>query len=609
MKTYLRIINFAKPFSSFLPQFVSTSFLSIIFGLINISLFFPLLNVIFEKVDPETLAKYAEKPEFSISGDYIISLFNHYMYISSELNGRFGTLIYVCIMVTTSVFLSNLFRYFSTITLSRVRVRVIKNLRERIFINISKLHVGYFTEQRKGDIISRIINDVQMVESSITNSLKVFFLDPPTVIAYFAFLIFLSPELTLFTFLILPLSGILITELAKRLKKSGMENQQSIGRINNILDETLGGMRVIKAFNAEKYIDKVFGSEIRKYARLNFSFEKKNQLASPMSEFLGVVAVSGILIYGGNLVINEGTMAPSAFLTYLGAFAMVLTPAKNISRSVTAMQRGIAAADRVFDLVDTPSEITNKEDALHLEAFKEDIRFENVSFAYAKEKVLKDINFTIKKGKMVALVGPSGGGKSTIADLIPRFYDPIEGEIKIDNISLRDYDYHSIRQHMGIVTQESILFNDTIFNNIAFGVDHATEEAVTRAASIANAHDFIMQTEHGYQSVIGERGSKLSGGQRQRISIARAVLKNPDILILDEATSALDSESEKLVQEALSNLMKNRTSLVIAHRLSTIQNADEILVIRDGEIVERGDHNSLIEKGGLYHKLISMQAV
>jgi subfamily B ATP-binding cassette protein MsbA len=409
--------------------------------------------------------------------------------------------------------------------------------------------------------------------------------------------------------LVLPLTGGVLAEIIKRLKRQATQSQESLGRILNILDETFGGMRVIKAFNARSFVINRIDEESAFFRKTSKSMAYKNELASPVSEILGVIIISGIIFFGGNMVLDkDSSIDASSFMTFLTVFAMIIQPAKNFSNGITSLQRGTASAKRIFDIIDLEPQIKNKSNAIKLNEFKDSIEFKNVSFAYDPDKVvLKNINLKIEKGKTIALIGPSGGGKSTLADLVPRFYDPTQGEVCIDGISIADYDLESMRQHLGIVTQESILFNDTIFNNIAFGKPNVSEEEVMQAAKIANAHDFIMQTENGYETKIGERGSKLSGGQRQRLSIARAVLKNPPILILDEATSALDSESEKLVQEALFNLMKNRTSIVIAHRLSTIQHADEIVVIQDGTIAERGTHEELNQKNGIYKKLSDIQ--
>ena len=610
MKTYLRILSYARPYGKFVPTYILYTLFSIIFGLINFTLLKPLFDVIFEQVDPETLKQYEELPPFNPSIDYFTGLFNHY-FLSVEADyGKVGTLMFVCIIIVISVFLSNLFTYLSGVVLAKVRAVVIKRMRMDIFGKVSGLHIGYFSDERKGDLMSKMTNDVQEVENTIVQSLRVVFREPATIILYFAVLFFMSVKLTLFTILIIPISGAIIGGITRRLKKRAVQSQQSLGRIVNILDETLSGMRVIKAFNAERFMFRKFDTETDHYAAVNVNMARKNELASPISQFLGVSVVAGILVYGGSLVLSGNSdLSASDFITYIIIFTQVLNPAKEISRAVSSIQRGIASAERIFEVVDTDSKIKNPTRAIAIHQFNSGIKFEQVSFAYEEQLILQDINFTLKKGKTIALVGPSGGGKSTMADLVPRFYDPSKGKITLDGNDLRDLKLEELRKLMGIVTQESILFNDTVFNNIAFGIEEVTEDQVIEAAKIANAHEFIIKMEEGYQTSIGERGSKLSGGQRQRLSIARAVLKNPPILILDEATSALDSESEKLVQEALTHLMKNRTTLVIAHRLSTIQHADEILVIERGQIVQRGNHQELINQKGLYQKLSSIQSV
>jgi subfamily B ATP-binding cassette protein MsbA len=610
MKTYLRILSYAKPYGKFVPVYVIYAFLAIVFGLLNFTLLKPLFDVIFEQVDPAGLAQYQEKPSFSFSIGYFTHLFNHTFLEISETYGKMGTLYFVCSIIVLSVFLSNLFAYLSGVILAKVRAVVIKRMRMDIFRQVSTLHIGYFSNERKGDLMSKMTNDVQEVENTIVQSLRVVFREPATIILYFAVLFIMSVKLTLFTILIIPISGAIIGGITRKLKKKAVQSQQSLGRIVNILDETLGGMRVIKAFNAERFMAGKFDVETDYYADVNVNMARKNELASPISQFMGVFVVAGILVYGGSMVLSgESDLSASDFITYIIIFTQVLNPAKEISRAVSSIQRGIASAERIFEVVDTTSLIKSPVVSKPLKSFEKSIVFDNVSFAYQDQKVLNNINFELKAGKTIALVGPSGGGKSTLADLVPRFYDPTQGKILLDGVDIREFEVHNLRELMGIVTQESILFNDTIFNNIAFGIQDATEEQVIEAAKIANAHNFIVLMEGGYQASIGERGSKLSGGQRQRISIARAVLKNPPILILDEATSALDSESELLVQEALTKLMDNRTTLVIAHRLSTIQHADEILVIERGEIVQRGTHAELNQIEGLYQKLSSIQSV
>lgn len=610
MNTYYRILSYARPFRSHFPLYVLYTLLAIIFGLLNFTLLKPLFDVIFDQIGQEDLNQYRVKPDFSFTINYFTHLFNHYFLQISEEYGKFGTLLYVCAIIVVSVFLSNLFAYLSGVILAKVRAKVIKGMRMNIFEKVSEMHLGFFSNERKGDLISKMTNDIQEVENSIVQSLRVVFKEPATIILFFAVLFFMSVKLTLFTLILIPVSGAVIGGITRRLRKSAMDSQTSLGRIVNILDETIGGMRVIKAFGAQQYVRGKFDAETDNYAALNVSMARKNELASPVSQFLGVFVVAGILLYGGNLVLNNNSqLGASEFIAYIIIFTQVLNPAKEISRALSSIQRGLASAQRIFEVIDATPAIQDKAGASGLEAFSESMAFEQVSFAYGEELILKEVSFVLKKGKTIALVGPSGGGKSTIVDLVPRFYDPIAGKVLLDGRDIRDYRMTDLRKLMGIVTQESILFNDTVLANIAFGMPQVSEAEVIKAAKIANAHEFIISLPGGYGTNIGERGSKLSGGQRQRLSIARAVLKNPPILILDEATSALDSASEKLVQDALSRLMVNRTTLVIAHRLSTIQHADEILVINQGEIAERGNHEELLGREGLYKKLSTMQSV
>jgi len=608
MNTYMRILSYAKPWRRFVPSYILFSILAVVFGL-YIAMLKPLLDIIFDQMKPEELAAYSTLPSFEMTKDYVVGTFYHYLLQTVNNYGKFGALIYVCIIVISCSFLSNAFKYLSSVVMGKAKAETIRNLRIDIYKSVSAMHIGYFTDRRKGDLISRISNDIQQIESSLTHNLKILFREPFTVIIYFWVLIVTSPTLTLFTMLMVPVAGILISMLLRRLKKRAVEAQKSLGRQMNILDETIGGMRVIKAFNATGYINRIFSKEVKHYADVDYQFTKRYELASPMSEVLGGISIAGILIYGGSLVLNKGTLPPASFIVFLVFFTQILQPTKAIAGAFTQFQKGIASGERVFEIIDTKPTIVNKPDAKILESFEHEIEFRNVSFSYGTKKVLNNVSFKVKKGETIALVGPSGGGKSTLANLIPRFYDPDKGEVLIDGISLRDYDFYSLRKHMGIVTQEAILFNDTLLNNIAFGLDNADESQVVQAAKIANAHDFIMQEPEGYQRLVGERGNKISGGQKQRITIARALFKNPPILILDEATSALDSESEMLVQDAIYNLMQHRTSIVIAHRLSTIQNADKILVIADGKIAEQGTHSELMKEEGIYHKLVLMQGL
>lgn len=609
MKNYLRILSFAKPLHARIPQYVFFAFLAIVFGLINLTLLKPLFDVIFDQIDPEILERYQQLPEWEFSITYLNHSFYYNFIKFTEAHGKIGSLVFVAAVIVAANFIANLFRYISMVLLGIIRASSVKNMRRRIFDRVSRLHIGYFSDEKKGDIMSRITNDVQQVEMTITDSLQVVFRDPVTILLSFAYLFWRSPSLTIFTLIMVPIAGAIIAGIAKRLRKVARQGMESLGRIVNIIDEMINGLRIIKAFNAINLVNRKFKEETRRYEHLYVSLIKKHELASPLSEFLGVIFVGGILLYGGYLVLtDQSSLDASGFVTYVIVFTQVLTPVKSISRAFTNIQRGLAAAERIFGIIDTVPAIQNDPNPVKNDTFRDCIEFRDVCFAYNKQPVLHTINLMIPKGKTIALVGPSGGGKSTLADLIPRFYDISSGSLTIDGIEVKKYELESLRGLMGIVTQESILFNDTVFNNIAFGIENPDPAEVERAAKIANAHDFILQMDYGYESSIGDKGSKLSGGQRQRISIARAILKNPQILILDEATSALDSESEALVQEALQNLMMNRTSIVIAHRLSTIQDADEIVVIQNGEIVERGTHEALLNYNGLYRRLSEMQS-
>ncbi|SDK29969.1 ATP-binding cassette, subfamily B, MsbA [Catalinimonas alkaloidigena] len=602
--TYFRLLAYTRPLGRFLVPYTIFAMLSIVFGLINFSLIIPLLNVLFGTAPVQAVAR----PEFSLNATYVFDLFNYYYVDTLQAYGPYRALQFICIVVVVSVLLTNLFRYLSIRIEEHLSAHAIRQLRQGLFDKATSLHLGYFTNERKGDLLARLTTDVQEVEHTVTKSLTVAIREPITIVGYFVVLILLSAKLTLITMLVIPIAGFAISSVIRKLRRDARAGQDSLSRIVSLIDETLGGMRIVKGFNAQKLVRNKFEEENGRYADIIKRMAFKRELASPFSEFTGVTLVAGILLYGGSLVLSsQSSLSPSEFVTYLVIFSQVMRPAKSLSTTFSNLQRGLAAGDRVLDIIDTPAQIQDRPDAVVLPRFENEIELRDVTFAYEETPVLKGISFRIPKGKLVALVGPSGGGKSTIADLIPRFYDPASGSVRMDGRDLRDYTTASVRAQLGIVTQESILFNDTIFNNIAFGKPDATEAEVIEAAKIANAHDFILQTPQGYQTAIGDRGTKLSGGQRQRLSIARAVLKNPPILILDEATSALDNESEKLVQEALFNLMKSRTSLVIAHRLSTIQHADEIIVIEEGRIRERGTHAELREReGGLYRKLAEL---
>ncbi|QJW88134.1 ABC transporter ATP-binding protein [Spirosoma taeanense] len=610
MKTYFRLLSYAKPLGRFLTPFVLTSLLSSVFGVLNFTLLIPLLSILFDKVDASQMQIFLNQPAPAITSGPV-DFFRYYFAQTFQQYGKVGALQFVCVVIVTSVLCSNLFKYLSVRQLESFKARMVARLREAVFSRTINLHLGFFSNERKGNLISRITTDVQEVENSIANTLSAASKEVFLLIGYIIALLSISVQLTLFAILVIPVSGGFIATLVRRMKRDAQAGQQRLSSLVSLLDETFGGMRVVKGFVAEGFILDKFRTENEGYRQAVRSLANRRELASPFSEVMGVAVVSGILLYGGSLVLSgQSDLTAAEFIAYIAIFSQVTRPAKDISNAFSGSQRGLASGERVLELIDTASTIEDKPGAVALPAFQNHISVQNVSFAYnADVPVLRDISFDLPKGKTIALVGSSGGGKSTIADLIPRFYDPTAGRILIDGLDLRDCTVASLRAQMGIVTQESILFNDTIFNNIAFGTP-ATEKQVMEAARIANAHDFIMAQPNGYQTTIGDRGGRLSGGQRQRISIARAILKNPPILILDEATSALDTESEKLVQEALTRLMTNRTTLVIAHRLSTIQHADEILVINQGRIVERGQHNELLTLDeGFYRKLSTMQGV
>lgn len=602
MKTYFRLLSFAKPIEKFaIPYFLFTT-LAIIFNTFNLTLLAPLLKTLFSGNSTSSIVL---KPDHWYN---IIEYFNYFAQQANLNYGAYGALKFVCVIILISNLLSNIFRYFSQRVMEDLRIHTLLNLRKTVFNNVMDLHLGYFSNERKGNIISKISADVQVVQFSVTGTLQVIFKEPLQLIAYLVMLFLISPNLTFFSMLIIPVSALVIARIVKKLKQQATESQQSYGTMISYLDEALSGIKIIKAFNAVRFIKEKFNIENTRYSRINRSMARRQQLASPVSEFLGVSMVVGIVLYGGALVISKRSeLSPEAFILYIVLFSQVMRPAKAISDSFSNINQGLAAGERVLELIDTKPAIFDSPDAQDLPSFKDRISFNHVTFSYGDRLVLDDISLDIEKGKSIALVGPSGGGKSTLMDTIPRFIEPGKGQIMIDGININRLKIESLRSQIGFVNQESILFNDTIFNNIAFGKPNATLSQVENAAKIANAHDFISNTEKGYQTNIGDRGMKLSGGQKQRLSIARAVLANPPIMLLDEATSALDTESEKLVQDALNNLMKNRTSLIIAHRLSTIKNADQIIVIERGKIVETGTHLELIKNNGLYKRLINMQ--
>lgn len=610
MKTYWRLLSFARPLRKFVIPFICTSLLASIFGILNFTLLIPLLKVLFKQGEPAAFVSEVP-PTPRLSVDYFIEFFNFHFDKILTQQGEWGALKFVCAIIIASVLLSNVFRYLTARQIERFKVNMVGKLRQAVFDNAIQLHLGFFSSERKGNLISRVVTDVQEVENSVANSFSAAFKELFTLVSFLYVLFKISVTLSLFSFLVIPISGAFIAVIVRKMRKEARDGQNRLSGLISLMDEVFGGMRVVKGFNAEGYIRKKFQLENQGYQQSIKSMAYKREMSAPFSEFMGVTVVALILLFGGQMVLSgESDLSAEEFITYIAIFSQVMRPAKEIANAFSNTQRGIAAGERVLQLLDAENVIKEKSNALHIDKFEKSIDVKKVSFSYDDNtRVLHDIDFRLERGKTIALVGSSGGGKSTIADLIPRFYDPTEGQITIDEHDLRDLSVASLRQLMGIVTQESILFNDTIFNNIAFGTQ-ATEKEVRQAAEIANAHLFISQQPQGYQTVIGERGTKLSGGQRQRISIARAILKNPPLLILDEATSALDTESEKLVQDALTRLMANRTVLVIAHRLSTIQHADEILVIDRGRIIERGTHAELLENpDGFYRKLTLLQGL
>lgn len=605
MKTFFRLLKFSKPYHHYIPEYIVYIFLFIVFGLLNFALLVPLFDELFQTGKSPLVTVL---PKFTMTADYFKSLFYYYLHHAVMVYPKMGVLIYVCMIVLLAVLLKNIFGYLSQRVLTRMRVNLVRKMREKLFEQYSRQSLQFYQNEKKGDLLSTISSDVVEIENSVVSSIQTIFREPLLIISTFIMLFYFSARLTLFTIIFFPVSGILISWISKRLKRKSKESQRLLGMILNLSEEAISGIRVIKSFNAENFVTKRFRKINDQFTKVTKSIVNQRELASPLSEFLGVAAIIIVIIYGGYLILtNKSNLTASAFLAYIAFYYQVITPVKNTAGAITYLQRGLAAGERVIRIIDSPETIKERPDPLPIKSFQKSIEFKNVNFRYKEDNVLRNINLVIPKGKMIALVGNSGGGKSTLTDLVSRFYDVNEGAILIDDIDIRDLKIRDLRKQISVVSQEAILFNDTIYNNIAFGIENANKDDVIQAAKIANAYDFIMQMDNGFETSIGDRGLRLSGGQRQRITIARAVLKNAPILILDEATSALDSESEKLVQQALEGLMQNRTSIVIAHRLSTIRFADEIIVLQQGEIVERGNHEQLIAHDGVYKRLVEMQ--
>lgn len=607
MKTYWRLLGFAKPLEKYaIPYFFYTLFYAL-FNLMNFMLIIPILSTLFG--GEAAMAPVREMPPLEFSTAWLEGAIRYLIYVVyGESYEILDVLTMLAAIIATSALLSNTFRYLGQRTVENMKIRALQRLRNQTYNNVMRLNVGYFTNERKGDIVSRIMADVQVVRFCITNTLQVAFREPFLILSYFVGMVAISWKLTLFTLIYLPIVGLIIGRIVKKLRKPALTAQEQFGELTSVLDESIAGVKIVKGYGGEEFFGDRFARINKAYSDVSRKMMYRQQLASPMSEFLGILAAAGLMVAGGLLVVG-GSLDASGFLAYIGIFSQVTRPIRQFTDAFANINQGIAAGERVLSLLDSRSPITEKRDAIALTEFKESIELRNVSFAYEEREVLSGVSFTIRKGETVALVGPSGGGKSTISDLIPRFYDVTAGEILIDGRNIKEYTLDSLRDKFGMVSQETILFNDTIENNILLGNLDASHEEVVAAARVANADGFISETPEGYNTNIGDRGSKLSGGQRQRLSIARAVLKNPDILILDEATSALDTESEQLVQTALDKLQSGRTSIVIAHRLSTIHNADRIVVIDAGRVAEQGTHDELIAKGGIYAKLIEMQQV
>jgi len=604
MKDFLKIVKYIFPYKVKALMNILFNVLSTIFSIFSFALAIPFLGILFKTQDLVT-----NKLPLDITN--VSSIQHNFNYWLSQIiieQGEILALVYIGIIVVIATFFKTGTMYLANHFMVPIRNGVVRDIRNSLFDKVISLPVGYFSEEKKGNIISRMTNDVQEIEWGIMSSLEMVFRDPIKIILYLGTMIFLSWQMTIFVFILLPFVGLIIGQAGRSLRKTSMAGQKQMGSLMAQIDEMIGGLRIVKAFNAEKHISGRFKETNEDYTTLMNRINRKRFLASPLSELLATIAIVVIMWYGGTMILdNQGTMSSQALIGYLIIFSQIIAPAKTLSSSWYNIKKGMASVDRINDILSARNLITEKQGATRINEFKDNIEFRNVSFAYSENPVLTNINLTIKKGQTIALVGQSGSGKSTLVDLIPRFYDIESGEILIDGVNIKDYKVSDLRELLGYVNQTPILFNDNIYNNIAFGKVNTSEAEVTEAAKVANAHDFIQETENGYMSNIGDGGCKLSGGQKQRLSIARAVLKNPPILILDEATSALDTESEKLVQEALENLMKNRTSIVIAHRLSTIKKADMICVVHEGKIVETGKHDELLERRGIYYKLHNLQ--
>ncbi len=599
MKKISTLLRYLKDYKGKIALYFLSNLLGILAGGLSLSMLAPVLAVLFKVTN--------SAPQ---KGSGLVGKFTGAINDVITAEGPMTALAYICVIVVAFTLIKNLFLYVSLYILNPIRNDILRRLRDDIFIKTLSLPIGFFTEERKGDLISKMTNDINEVELSIMSVLEVFIREPLTILFYLVSMIIISPQLTVFLVLFLPIAGLVIGVISRSLRKSSNIAQEQLGSMLGVIDEMLVGMRVVKAFNAEKTMHARFMKLNNTLFRTRNKLAARKELASPMSETMGVMVVSVILWYGGRLIINnQSELTGTAFVTYIAFFTQIINPFKNLSSAFSNVQKGTSALERIEQLLFADNNIKELPDAKPVNDFKESIEFRNVSFAYGDKQILRNLSMTIPKGKVIALVGASGAGKSTLVDLVPRFHDVTGGEILIDGINIKEYKIDDLRRLMGVVSQDPILFNDTIYNNITLGTGGATLERAEEAARVANAHTFILNKPEGYDTMAGDRGVRLSGGERQRVTIARAVLKNPPIMILDEATSSLDTESERIVQDAINTLMKNRTCIVIAHRLSTVQHADEIIVMEKGTIAERGTHKDLLAKDGIYRKLVEMQQV
>ncbi|MBR5822391.1 MAG: ABC transporter ATP-binding protein [Alistipes sp.] len=608
-KTYFRLLSFAKPLSRYtIPYFIFAA-LHALFNTFNYAMIIPILNAMFDSDGGFVFTPIYVLPEISINEEGLNTVVSYiYTHVFGEEFVQMKFLAMLGGVLVCMNLFSNIFRYAAAMTVESLRINTLRRMRNAMFAHVANMNVGYFSNQRKGDIMSKITQDVMVVQYCITNTLQVAFRDPLLIIGYMTLMIGISWQLSLFAVLFLPIVGLVIGRIVKRLRHPAKRGQERMADLVSVVEESLSGIKIVKGYNATNFIVDKFKKINAAMSRLILSMARRQQLASPMSEFLGLTAVAIILVFGGSLV-EHGMVTGAGFIAFVAAFSQITRPLRSFIDQFANINQGVAAGERIFTIIDAENEVQDKPNAREFEGLKDSIELRDVKFSYESDReIIKGVNIKIKRGETIALVGPSGGGKSTLSELIPRFYDVNGGEVLFDGVPVQEYKQESLRAKMSIVSQETVLFNDTIEGNILMGRPTATHEEVVEASKVANAHGFIMESTDGYDTNIGDRGTKLSGGQRQRLSIARAVLKNPEILILDEATSALDTESEKLVQDALTNLLKGRTSIVIAHRLSTIYNADRIYVIDDGRVVEEGTHKELLDKDGIYARLIEMQS-